>query len=45
MTRQRDSLRYPYLDVADTDTPGARTQLRTMKREILADQFPYRKQL
>lgn len=33
------------LDVAETDTPGARTQLRTMKREILADRFPCRKQL
>ena len=33
------------LDVDEADTPGARTQLRAMRREILADQFPYRKQL
>ena len=33
------------LDVAPADPTGARVQLRTMKREILADEFPYRKQL
>jgi len=33
------------IDVDETDTAGARVQLKAMKREILADQFPYRKLL
>ena len=28
-----------------TNTADTRLQFKTMKREILADQFPYRKQL
>lgn len=33
------------IEVDETDTAGARVQLKSMKREILADQFPYRKLL
>lgn len=33
------------LDVDDDDAVGGRKQLKTIKGEILTDQFPYRKQL
>jgi len=33
------------LDVASNDVDGARAELRAMRKEIMADEFPYRKQL
>jgi hypothetical protein len=33
------------LDVASDDVGGARAELRAMRKEIMADEFPYRKQL
>ncbi len=43
--RYHDAVNARLIDVDEADAASTRVQLKSMKREILADQFPYRKML